>query len=94
MFHHVFLPANLPQEVEYHAEYECVPLDTVIRALQGFQVHLPTQQLEIIAAAVTMISLLREMLVSHINMIETSLKSALNRLDTYNRPVSPDFIHV
>lgn len=85
---------NFHKRFEYHAEYECVLPDTVIRALQRFQVHPPAQQLQIIASAVTMISLLREMLGSHRDVIETSLKSTLNRLDTYNRPMSPDFIHV
>jgi hypothetical protein len=91
LFHHVFLPPKLPQEDDYHAEHECILLDTVIHALQGFKAYLPGQQDQIIVSIVTMLSRLREILGSCGDVTEKALKRALESLDSHGRPMSPSF---
>lgn len=59
LFHHVFLPPNLPQKDDYRPESERVLFDKFIDALHDFSRHVPSQDASIITTATTAVSRLR-----------------------------------
>lgn len=82
MFHHVFLPANVPQEDDYNPEYEALLLDRVIESLCRFKERAPSQHADTLDSITTMITRLRTICESQGYVNERELGKALTQLDT------------
>jgi hypothetical protein len=89
LFHHVFLPPKLPQEDDYEAGYDRALLDSVSRALDRFQAHVPPNCENDIASIIVMISRLRNIHGVHGDVSEGIFKTELGKLDMDGKSVRP-----
>lgn len=82
LFHHVFLPANVPQKDDYNTEYEVILLDRVVESLCRFKELAPSQHVDTLDSVTTMITRLRKIHESQGYVNERELGNALAQLDT------------
>ncbi|KAI9370544.1 hypothetical protein BJX61DRAFT_544525 [Aspergillus egyptiacus] len=78
LFHHIFLPPELPQEDDYKAEYDLKLLDAVIYALHEFKANVPKNQGEILSTVITMVSRLRQTCGYQGDVDEAKLRKSLD----------------
>lgn len=91
LLHHVFLFPQLPQEDDYNAAHELLLIESVIKALKSFKVHVAKQHDEILRVLITMLVSLRTTLGSGGEIDDLKLKSVLRTLDTDGKFVSFSF---
>lgn len=82
LLHHVFLFPQLPQEDDYNAAHELLLIESVIKALKSFKVHVAKQHDEILRVLITILVSLRTTLGSRGEIDDLKLKSVLRTLDT------------
>lgn len=82
LFHHIFLPPQLPQADDYSPEYDMILLKRVTEALGTFSSHVLSQDTSVITAGISMMEALRAICGGKGEVNEKALIDALNQLET------------
>ncbi|CAG7959890.1 unnamed protein product [Penicillium salamii] len=94
LFHHIFLPPEVPQAEDYNAQQEHHLLDSVIDALLSFSDYVPTADTIIVRKATEMISRLRKAYSPHGSVDEKQLEMSLAELPSRGKHCNPQIIVV
>lgn len=82
LFHHIFLPPQLPQADNYSLEYGMILLKRVTEALGTFSSHVSSQDTSVITAGTSMMEALKAIYGGKGEVNEKALIDALNQLET------------
>jgi hypothetical protein len=85
LYHHVFLPPQLPQKDDYDATIELILLDSVIHALVEFRGLATQKQVDVLNLAIEMLCRLRDNYGNHGEVIEDRLIENLKKFDDHGK---------
>ena len=94
LFHHIFLPPEVPQAEDYNAQHEHRLLDSVVDALRSFSNYVSTADTAILRKATEMITRLRKAYSPHGDVDEKQLEMSLAELPILGKHYNTQIIAV